>query len=91
LFPKGISCFEFSKYKKLFAGCPWLTPIILTTQEVEIKRIAVQSQPGQIVCETLHKKNRAGGVAQGEGPEFKPQFHNKKKRKCSLKPFNHHS
>jgi hypothetical protein len=36
-----------------------------------------QSQPGQKVRETLSQKtlhkNRAGGVAQGEGPEFKPQ------------------
>jgi hypothetical protein len=36
-----------------------------------------RSQPGQIVCETLSQKNlshkSAGGVAQGEGPEFKPQ------------------
>jgi hypothetical protein len=23
---------------------------------------------------------RAGGVAQGEGPEFKPQYHEKKKK-----------
>jgi hypothetical protein len=28
----------------------------------------------------LHKK-RAGGVAQGEGPEFKPQYCKKKKKK----------
>jgi hypothetical protein len=28
-------------------------PVILTTQEVEIRRIEVQSQPGQIVRETL--------------------------------------
>jgi hypothetical protein len=27
---------------------------------------------------TLHK-NRAGGVAYGGGPEFKPQYHEKKK------------
>jgi hypothetical protein len=35
----------------------------------------VQSQPRQIVHETLSKKtlhkNMAGGVVQGEGPEFK--------------------
>jgi hypothetical protein len=52
-------------------------PIILATQEAEIGRIVVQSWPGQIVCQTLSlktfHKNRAGGVAQGEGPEFKPQ------------------
>jgi hypothetical protein len=27
---------------------------------------------------TLHK-NRAGGVTQGDGPEFKPQYHKNKK------------
>jgi hypothetical protein len=36
----------------------------------------------QIVQETLSQKilhkNRAGGVAQGEGPEFKSQYHKKK-------------
>jgi hypothetical protein len=50
-------------------------------QEAEVRRIGVQNQPGQVVLETssqktLHK-NRAGGVAQGEGPEFKPQYHKK--------------
>jgi hypothetical protein len=46
----------------------------------------IQSQPGQIVHETLSqknppqkKKNRAGGVAEGEGPEFKPQNYQKKR------------
>jgi hypothetical protein len=28
--------------------------------------------------EKTHHKNRAGGVTQGEGPEFKPQYCNKK-------------
>jgi hypothetical protein len=45
-----------------------------------MRRITVQSQPGQTkVCETLSRKtlhkNRAGEVAQGEGPEFKPQYY----------------
>jgi hypothetical protein len=43
---------------------PWLTPVILATQEAEIRKIAVRSQPRQIVHETLsrktHHKNRAG-------------------------------
>jgi hypothetical protein len=26
-------------------------------------------------------QKRAGGVAQGEGPELKPQYHKKKKKK----------
>jgi hypothetical protein len=62
--------------KLSMARCQWLTPIILATQEAEIRRIVVQSQPRQIVRETLFQKypsqKRAGGVAQGEGPEFKP-------------------
>jgi hypothetical protein len=62
----------------------WLTPVILATQEAEIRRSAVQSQPRQIVPETLSRKNpsqkRAGGVAQGVGPEFKPQYQKKKKK-----------
>jgi hypothetical protein len=60
-----------------------LTPVIPATQEAEIRRIVVQSQPRQIVLETLSQKNppqkRTGGVAQGEGPEFKPQYQKKKK------------
>jgi hypothetical protein len=31
-------------------------PVILATQEAEIRRIAVQSQPRQIVRETLSQK-----------------------------------
>jgi hypothetical protein len=57
-------------------------PVILATQEAEIRRITVQSQTGQIAHETIsqkknHKK-RDGGVAQGLGPEFKPQYLGKK-------------
>jgi hypothetical protein len=31
----------------------WLTPVILATQEAEIRRFTVGSQPGQKVLETL--------------------------------------
>jgi hypothetical protein len=61
-----------------WARSQWLTPVILATQEAEIRRIEVRSQPGQIVGENLPQKNppqnRAGGVAQGVDLEFKPQY-----------------
>jgi hypothetical protein len=34
----------------------WLTPVILATQDTVIRRIAVQSQPGQKVLETPSQK-----------------------------------
>jgi hypothetical protein len=42
-----------------------------------MRKIAVQSQPGQIVQETIsgkkkHHKRKSGGVAQGVDPEIKP-------------------
>jgi hypothetical protein len=48
----------------------------------------VPSNPRQIVCETLSCKKpftkRPVGVAQGVGPEFKPQYGKKKKDSISL-------
>jgi hypothetical protein len=46
----------------------WLTPVILATQEAEIRRIMIQSQARQIVLKTLSQKYptykiRADGVA----------------------------
>jgi hypothetical protein len=66
-------------------------PIILATEEAEIRRMVLQSQPGQIVLKTLAQKNlsrkRTGGVAQGVGPEFKPQNCKKKQKKISPSPY----
>jgi hypothetical protein len=72
--------------RKVCARYQWLMPVILTTQEAELRRIAVWSQPEQIVCETLSRKtlitqNWAGRVAQSEGLEFKPQDHQKQKKR----------
>jgi hypothetical protein len=64
--------------------CQWLDPIILATQEAEIKRIAVASLLGQIVYKILSQKipsqKRVGRVTQSVSPEFKPQYYKKKKK-----------
>jgi hypothetical protein len=65
-------------------------PVILATQEAEIWRMAVRDQPRQTVGKTLSQKNplpkkkKNGGVAQGAGPEFKPQFEKKKEMRSNF-------
>jgi hypothetical protein len=75
--------------RKCRAGHQWLTSVILATQETEIRSITVRSQSGQIVGETLFQKSPSkkgtGGVAQGVGPEFKPQYCKKEKKKKGKK------
>jgi hypothetical protein len=70
----------------------WLTRVILATQEAEIRRIEVQSQPRQTDNKTLsqknHHKKRAGGVAEGVGPEFKTPVQKKKKILTKLVSFS---
>jgi hypothetical protein len=39
--------------KKYVQVCQWLMPIILATQEAEIRRIKDLGHPRQTVCETL--------------------------------------
>jgi hypothetical protein len=49
-------------------------PVILTTQEAEIRRITVQSQPRQIVLKTLSqekKKNHKKGLVEC-GSRYRP-------------------
>jgi hypothetical protein len=67
-------------------------PVILATQEKEIRRIAFLSQPQQIVQETLSRKyltqKRAGRVAQvAVCPPSKHEAlgSNKKKPTCGLR------
>jgi hypothetical protein len=50
-------------------------PVVLTTQEAEIRRTVVQS------LEKNPTQKRAGGVGQSVGPEFKPHCCKKKKKK----------
>jgi 4-hydroxy-3-methylbut-2-en-1-yl diphosphate synthase IspG/GcpE len=63
-------------------------PVILATQEAEIRRITVQSQRRQTVCENLPQKNpsqkKTVGVVQGVGLEFKPKYCQKTKQKGLL-------
>jgi hypothetical protein len=60
----------------------WLIPVILASQKAEFRKSVILSQHGQIILKTLSQKNlpqkRAGTVGQGVGPEFKPQYHQKK-------------
>jgi hypothetical protein len=61
--------------KKREARRQWFMPVILATQEAEMRRIAVRSQ--QIVHKTLSRKylsqKKAGGVAQSVSLELRPQ------------------
>jgi hypothetical protein len=59
------------------AGCPWLLPVILATQEAEIRRIAVRSQPGQIVRETLSWKKPFTEKGWQSGSRCRPHTHTK--------------
>jgi hypothetical protein len=45
--------FRYNEFKGLQAGHRWLIPVMLAAKKTEIRRIEVQSQPGQIVFETL--------------------------------------
>jgi hypothetical protein len=55
---KGMERVLFKKNKKQKARCRWPMPVILDTQQIEIRRIAVPNQPGQIVRETLSQKKK---------------------------------
>jgi hypothetical protein len=52
-----------------------LTPVILPNQEAEIRKIAVRSQPGQIVCEilSLSKKTNKKNPSQKSGSKWRPR------------------
>jgi hypothetical protein len=79
---------EAAELKEINKTVNFKPTVILATQEAQIRRIAVQSQPGQTVCETLSRKISAqkwsGGVTQGRGPEFKLQYCKKKKSRQRL-------
>jgi hypothetical protein len=57
--------------------------VILVTQGTEIRRIAIQSYTGQIICETLFRKKPITKKCWWSGsrcPVFKLQYQNKKRK-----------
>jgi hypothetical protein len=54
------------------AGHQWLMPVILATQEAGIRKIVVQSQPGQIVHETLSQKKKITKKVWWSGSRCRP-------------------
>jgi hypothetical protein len=56
-------------------------PVILATQEAEIRRKPAWANSSQDPILKIPITKKAGGVAEGEGPEFKPQYHKKKKKR----------
>jgi hypothetical protein len=60
-------------------------PVIVASQEAEVRRITVRSQVVKYFSRPYLKKKksqkRASGVTQGIGLEFKPQCHKKKNQK----------
>jgi hypothetical protein len=69
------------KKEDTVASHQWLMPVILATQKTEIRRIVVQSQPGQIDGETLSqkKKKKASQKWVGGDSEFKSQYRKRRK------------
>jgi hypothetical protein len=64
----------------LLARCWWNTPVIPATQEAEIRGLWLEASPVRPYLEKYPSQKRAGGVAQGVGPEFKPRYCEKKKK-----------
>jgi hypothetical protein len=48
----------YKNCKKIKGWHWWLTPVILATQEAELRKTRVQASPGQIVCGTLSQKTQ---------------------------------
>jgi hypothetical protein len=63
--------FQQQKKKKKVSH-QWLTPVILATQEAEIRRIEVHSQPRQMVYETLSQKNPSQKKGWWSGLRYRP-------------------
>jgi molybdopterin converting factor small subunit len=79
-----------NSHKSTLAWHFWFTPVILATQEAEIRRIVVQSHLWQIVPETLSQKYPSQKKGWGSGSRRRPWVQAsvtsaKKKKKTPLK------
>jgi hypothetical protein len=72
-------CVSIFKMIHGLAVCPWLMPIILVTQETDQEDCGLKLPWANSLWDPISKKKSqkmAGGVTQGVGPEFKPQYCN---------------
>jgi hypothetical protein len=87
------TCFTLCFRKKSSSWAQVAQHVILATQGAEIRRIEVPNQLRQTVQETPSQKipsqKRAGRATQGVGPEFKPQYCRKERRKEGRNLQNH--
>jgi hypothetical protein len=63
---------DFHYFERNVAGHKWLTPVILATQEEEIRRTATQSQLGQIVYRILSRKHPSQKMGWWSGSRCRP-------------------
>jgi hypothetical protein len=68
--------------KDIQANSQWLTPVILALRRQRSGGLQFKASVGKWFTrpylENTHHKKRVVGVAQGIGPEFKPQYHKNK-------------
>jgi hypothetical protein len=74
-----FKCLSSFKSNNNTAGSLWLKPVILATQEAEIRRIVVQNQSRQIVHKTLSQKTHHKNRLVGWLKVFSTQHRQKKK------------
>jgi hypothetical protein len=65
----------------------WLTHIILATQEAEVRRVVVQSQPRKIVYDILSQKYPMQNRGWWSGSSGITQYHQKTKKPSSVSPY----
>jgi hypothetical protein len=70
--PKFKPQYQREREREREARYQWLTPVIPATQEAEIRRIKVWSQPGQIVRKTLSRKNPSQKKGWWSGSRWQP-------------------